>query len=112
MHVQVYNFWFQYFSTVQSSNALPVWLSNENIDEMTQLDADPVTDMMSSAQPPVGGVITETDPADPGRVVELQRIISRCRCQLFYASYGDVNLSQQSAFPAPVCMNQKMVYRF
>lgn len=34
--------------------------------------------------------------------VQLQRIISRCKCQIFYASYGKVGPDITLAIPPPV----------
>lgn len=95
---------------MKSYKATPVWLSNDNIDEAGALEHDPVADMLSSSQSPVSGVVTEMHP-ETKTTVELQRIISRCKCQLSYVSYGDVNISQEQHFPPPVT-SQTSVYLY
>ena len=37
-----------------------------------------------------------------GSSVQLQRIISRCKCQFFYAHYGEVDPSTLPEVPLPV----------
>lgn len=80
-----------------------VWLTREQIDEDSSTDHSPVAEMLtsSSSQPPVGGVLSVFDHVT-GTNVELQRIISRCRCQLFYASYGPVNMNEVKEIPPTV----------
>ena len=34
--------------------------------------------------------------------IQLQRIISRCKCQVFYAGYGEADPNEVASLPAPV----------
>lgn len=89
----------QYYATMMNSTS-PVWLSRENIEDTTPHDhGGPVADLLSSTQPPVGGVISQSH---GDSTVELQRVISRCKCQLFYASYGEVGIDQMRHVPPMV----------
>ena len=84
------------------SSTSPVWLSRAHIEDTTSHDQGPVADMLSrNTVPPVGGVITETSQSEKGGV-ELQRVISKCKCQLFYSSYGEVDADQMKHVPPMV----------
>lgn len=90
----------QYYSTMLSSTN-PVWLSRKHVEDTTSYVQGPVADMLSrNTVPPVGGVISEI--SQSGDSVELQRVISRCKCQLFYASYGEVDADQMKNVPPMV----------
>lgn len=74
-----------------------MWLSVENIEEKPTVVISDLPDLVGSGQS-VGGVVSSTvgGTADPGSApLQLQRIVSRCRCQFFYASYGE-NVNPES----------------
>ncbi|XP_077995172.1 bridge-like lipid transfer protein family member 2 [Glandiceps talaboti] len=84
----------QYFATVDQglseTHKIP-WLSVSNIEERSVTSCGNVADMVGSGQS-AGGVVSNTvgasSVADKQSTVQLQRMISRCSCQFFYASYG------------------------
>lgn len=65
-------------------------------------------DLVGSGQS-VGGVVSSTVGAtsDPASApIQLQRIVSRCGCQFFYASFGEnVDTSSLEEVPPLVCIN-------
>ncbi|KAL3182951.1 hypothetical protein MRX96_006747 [Rhipicephalus microplus] len=67
-----------------------VWLTVDNIEERSWTVIEAPADLVGSGQG-VGGVVSSTvgSASDPNTApLQLQRIISRCGCQFFYASYG------------------------
>lgn len=95
----------QYYATVspgENDSLLDeniMWLTVDNIQEKDK-DATVINELpdlphlVGSGQS-VGGVVSETVGA-PGLLghgeahpIQLQRIVSRCKCEFFYASYGD-----------------------
>ncbi|XP_055373341.1 protein hobbit [Condylostylus longicornis] len=95
----------QYYATVSAGESDAfldekiMWLTVDNIQEKDK-DATVINDLpdlphlVGSGQS-VGGVVSETvgvsSGVAPGEVqpVQLQRIVSRCKCEFFYVSYGD-----------------------
>uniref|UniRef100_T1IJV3 FMP27/BLTP2/Hobbit GFWDK motif-containing RBG unit domain-containing protein n=1 Tax=Strigamia maritima TaxID=126957 RepID=T1IJV3_STRMM len=95
----------QYYATVDPGELSPTldnihWLSVDNIEEKESMVVTDIPDMVGSGQG-VGGVVSDTVGAvgkprftselmvDATSSVQLQRIVSRCGCQFFYASYGE-----------------------
>lgn len=93
----------QYYATVDSGNDFEEdcypWLSKENVEDRTEEDLSGLPEMVSSGHS-VGGVVYSTIPGTKTQV-QLQRIISRCKCQIFYASYGKVGPDITLAIPPP-----------
>lgn len=108
----------QYYATVsagENDSLLEkeiMWLTVDNIQEKDQ-DATEISDLpdlphlVGSGQS-VGGVVSETVGAmgAPGlgesQPIQLQRIVSRCKCEFFYVSYGDtVDPSTITEVPPP-----------
>ncbi|CAE1281516.1 Protein KIAA0100 [Acanthosepion pharaonis] len=90
----------QYYATVDPGEVVTdediAWLSKENIEDRSEFDLEGLPEMVSSGQS-VGGVVNSTVSGQNGSVgqsVQLQRIVSRCRCQFFYAGYGEVESEQ------------------
>ncbi|XP_064459763.1 protein hobbit-like [Ornithodoros turicata] len=87
----------QYYATVDAgkpglwdSDGV-MWLTLDNIEERGCMVISDPPDLVGSGQS-VGGVVSSTvgGAPDPGEApLQLQRIISRCGCQFFYASYGE-----------------------
>nr|XP_002730876.1 PREDICTED: UPF0378 protein KIAA0100-like [Saccoglossus kowalevskii] len=85
----------QYFATVDQGlserHEIP-WLSVSNIEERSSVSTiGNVADMVGSGQS-AGGIVSNTVGAtssvmEDQSAVQLQRMISRCSCQFFYASY-------------------------
>ena len=90
----------QYYATVSAGHPASdpateniMWLTVDNIEERDDDDIREVPDLVGSGQS-VGGVVTETvgaASADEHDSIQLQRVVSRCRCEFFYASYGEVS---------------------
>ena len=82
-----------------------MWVSLENIEDRADPHVVGMTEMVSSGQS-VGSVVSSTstnpDPKDTSHGVQLQRIISRCKAQFFYASYGEVENNSLPEVPLPV----------
>ncbi|XP_063002776.1 bridge-like lipid transfer protein family member 2 [Elgaria multicarinata webbii] len=85
----------QYFATTESSplehEDLELWLEVKNIEEHRQRSLDSVQELMESGQAVGGMVSTTTDWNQPHEVQptqQVQRIISRCSCRMYYISYS------------------------
>ncbi|CAG2170224.1 unnamed protein product, partial [Oppiella nova] len=88
----------QYYATVDEGGVQPediTWLTVENIEEHNNRDIIELPDLVGSGHS-VGGVVSpevgtcsggESSGGTPS--IQLQRIVSRCKCQFFYASYDD-----------------------
>ncbi|XP_063151468.1 bridge-like lipid transfer protein family member 2 [Candoia aspera] len=89
----------QYFATTESSPSeredVQLWLEVKNIEEHPQRSLDSVQELMESGQAVGGMVSTTTDWNQPQEVQptqQVQRIISRCSCRMYYISYShDIN---------------------
>ncbi|XP_053222317.1 bridge-like lipid transfer protein family member 2 isoform X1 [Podarcis raffonei] len=89
----------QYFATTESSPSehedVQLWLEVKNIEEHRQRSLDSVQELMESGQAVGGMVSTTTDWNQPHEVQptqQVQRIISRCSCRMYYISYShDIN---------------------
>lgn len=89
----------QYFATISAKeqDALDeniLWLSTEHIGSArseSQVSLDDLPGMVGSGQS-VGGVISETVGGFDSSGQQLQRIVSRCNCEMVYLSYGDNTL--------------------
>ncbi|XP_028857357.1 protein KIAA0100-like isoform X2 [Denticeps clupeoides] len=85
----------QYFATMESGPSeqedWQLWLEVKNIEEQRQRPLDSVLELMESGQAVGGMVSTTTDWNVPSQVQEtqqVQRIISRCSCRMYYISYS------------------------
>lgn len=105
----------QYYATVAAGENDKVdenimWLTVDNIQEKDACvtviaDLPDVPHLVGSGQS-VGGVVTETVGAssiDAGRTnpVQLQRIVSRCKCEFFYAGYGETSIDPNTLEEVP-----------
>ncbi|CAM4667806.1 bridge-like lipid transfer protein family member 2 isoform X2 [Caretta caretta] len=85
----------QYFATTESSPAEredgQLWLEVKNIEEHRQRSLDSVQELMESGQA-VGGMVSTTTgwnhPSEAQQTQQVQRIISRCSCRMYYISYS------------------------
>ncbi|XP_069471435.1 bridge-like lipid transfer protein family member 2 isoform X2 [Ambystoma mexicanum] len=85
----------QYFATTESNPTEreegQLWLEVKNIEEHRQRTLDSVQELMESGQAVGGMVSTTTDwnqPAEAQQTQQVQRIISRCNCRMYYISYS------------------------
>ncbi|GBN08188.1 Protein KIAA0100, partial [Araneus ventricosus] len=86
----------QYYATVDAGVPSPtvddvMWLSIDNIEERESMVISDLPDLVGSGHS-VGGVVSSTVGAvsdSESAPTQLQRIVSRCGCQFFYASYGE-----------------------
>lgn len=104
----------QYYATVAAGENDKVenimWLTVDNIQEKDTFsavisDLPDVPHLVGSGQS-VGGVVTETVGAssiDAGKnnPVQLQRIVSRCKCEFFYAGYGETSIDPNTLEEVP-----------
>ncbi|KAG8178260.1 hypothetical protein JTE90_018807, partial [Oedothorax gibbosus] len=96
----------QYYATVDAGDPNPcndnMWLSVDNIEERESMVISDLPDLVGSGHS-VGGVISNTVGAisnPESAPAQLQRIVSRCGCQFFYASYGE-NMDPSSLEEVP-----------
>ncbi|XP_013780034.1 protein KIAA0100-like, partial [Limulus polyphemus] len=87
----------QYYATVDAGDPSPsfdnvMWLTVDNIEaQKDSMVISDLADLVGSGHS-VGGVVSSTvgGASDPTSApLQLQRIVSRCGCQFFYASYGE-----------------------
>ncbi|CAH0380913.1 unnamed protein product [Bemisia tabaci] len=102
----------QYYATVSAgeSDSLTeniMWLSVENIQEENPtviVDLPDVPDLVGSGKS-VGGVVSETVGATSDQnedaPLQLQRIVSRCKCEFFYAGYGELSIDPSTLKEVP-----------
>ncbi|XP_066998211.2 protein hobbit [Anabrus simplex] len=93
----------QYYATVSAGDDDTLhenimWLTLDNIQEKESstviADLPDVPHLVGSGQS-VGGVVSETVGASSmgeNPPIQLQRIVSRCRCEFFYAGYGESSI--------------------
>ncbi|GFS83721.1 protein KIAA0100 [Nephila pilipes] len=97
----------QYYATVDAGVPSPtvddvMWLSIDNIEEKESMVISDLPDLVGSGHS-VGGVVSSTVGAvsnPESAPTQLQRIVSRCGCQFFYASYGE-NMDPSSLEEVP-----------
>ena len=85
----------QYYATVNDVRGDDItWLTLDNIEERNNRDIIELPDLVGSGQS-VGGVVSAEvgsigNEASGGTTpIQLQRIVSRCNCQFFYANYDE-----------------------
>lgn len=105
----------QYYATVSAGHLDSVldknimWLTVDNIQkdkETTVINELPDLPHLVGSGQSVGGVVSETVGAvnmAPGGThpIELQRIVSRCKCEFFYVSYGDTSIDPGTLTEVP-----------
>ncbi|CAH1800960.1 unnamed protein product [Owenia fusiformis] len=97
----------QYYATVDAGKEASddiMWLPREYVEDRPSEEVEGIPEMVGSGQS-VGGVISSfvglSDKAAGALGVQMQRIISRCRCQFFYASFGEVDSTTLKEVPQP-----------
>lgn len=106
----------QYYATVSARHNDSLldenimWLTVDNIQkdkEATIINELPDLPHLVGSGQSVGGVVSETVGAvnmAPGGTppIELQRIVSRCKCEFFYVSYGDTSIDPGTLTEVPI----------
>ncbi|PNF40865.1 hypothetical protein B7P43_G15929 [Cryptotermes secundus] len=102
----------QYYATVSAgeNDSLDeniMWLTVENIQEKDSTviaDLPDLPHLVGSGQS-VGGVVSETVGASSNigenPPIQLQRIVSRCKCEFFYAAYGESSIDPSTLDEVP-----------
>jgi Golgi-body localisation protein domain/RNA pol II promoter Fmp27 protein domain len=105
----------QYYATVNDEEttemAKIMWLTLDNIQESDKStthttdfsDLPHIVANLASGQS-VGGVVSVGsnvgEMSDKSTLNQLQRIVSRCKCEFFYVSYGETTIDNMSELPA------------
>ncbi|XP_014240236.1 protein KIAA0100 [Cimex lectularius] len=105
----------QYYATVSAgeNDSLDdniMWLNVDNIkdkDECVIAELPDIPQLVGSGRS-VGGVVSETVGASSvgkNPPLQLQRIVSRCKCEFFYVCYGESSMSPSTLIgvPTPPC---------
>ncbi|XP_055610568.1 protein hobbit isoform X2 [Uranotaenia lowii] len=107
----------QYYATVSAEDgdtremAEIMWLTVDNIQEKdrdsTAINEYPDLPHLVGSGQSVGGVVSETvgvsgDSYKDGKCpIQLQRIVSRCKCEFFYVSYGETSIDPTTISEVP-----------
>ncbi|CAG9812625.1 unnamed protein product [Phaedon cochleariae] len=96
----------QYYATVNagendSSDENIMWLTVNNIQEKECEEISEPSEVpnMVGSGVSVGAVVSDT--VGPSDSRQLQRIVSRCKCEFFYADYGDISVDPEGIAEIP-----------
>ncbi|XP_066139777.1 protein hobbit isoform X1 [Euwallacea fornicatus] len=96
----------QYYATVNAagendSNENIMWLTVDNIQEKESAEISEPSEVpnMVGSGVSVGAVVSDT--VGPSTSRQLQRIVSRCKCEFYYASYGDISVDPEGIGEIP-----------
>lgn len=96
----------QYYATVNpgendSGYDNIMWLTVDNIQEKESAEISEVSEVpnMVGSGVSVGAVVSDT--VGPSNDRQLQRIVSRCKCEFFYADYGDISVDPEAVGEVP-----------
>ncbi|CAG9773769.1 unnamed protein product [Ceutorhynchus assimilis] len=97
----------QYYATVNAGendiNENIMWLTVDNIQEKESAEISEPSEVpnMVGSGVSVGAVVSDT--VGPSTSRQLQRIVSRCKCEFYYAGYGDISVDPEgiSEIPPP-----------
>ncbi|EFA07873.1 UPF0378 protein KIAA0100-like Protein [Tribolium castaneum] len=96
----------QYYATVNagendSVNENIMWLTVDNIQEKESTNISEPSEVpnMVGSGVSVGAVVSDT--VGPSTSRQLQRIVSRCKCEFFYAGYGDISVDPEAVAEVP-----------
>ncbi|CAG9838728.1 unnamed protein product [Diabrotica balteata] len=98
----------QYYATVNAgendtADENIMWLTVDNIQEKESAEISEPSEVpnMVGSGVSVGAVVSDT--VGPSSSRQLQRIVSRCKCEFFYADYGDISVDPEgiSEIPPP-----------
>ncbi|KAL3273173.1 hypothetical protein HHI36_014627 [Cryptolaemus montrouzieri] len=103
----------QYYATVNAGendcfNENIMWLTINNIQEKesTQISEPSEVPNMVGSGVSVGAVVSDT--VGPTNSSQLQRIVSRCKCEFFYANYGDISVDPENLCEVPAPPQQEV----
>ncbi|XP_060562860.1 LOW QUALITY PROTEIN: protein hobbit-like [Ruditapes philippinarum] len=105
----------QYYATVDpghefSDENIP-WLSKTHVEDRAEPDLSSLQEMAGSGHS-VGGIVNISYSGnDKNQTVQMQRIISRCKCQFFYVNYGEADPSLLQEVPPPPSDDSDMMQR-
>ncbi|KAG5900629.1 hypothetical protein JTB14_005906 [Gonioctena quinquepunctata] len=96
----------QYYATVNArendtTDDNIMWLTVDNIQEKgsTEISEPSEVPNMVGSGVSVGAVVSDT--VGPSCSRQLQRIVSRCKCEFFYADYGDISVDPKGIAEIP-----------
>ncbi|KAJ8953880.1 hypothetical protein NQ318_019120 [Aromia moschata] len=96
----------QYYATVNAGendtvNENIMWLTVDNIQEKESAEISEPSEVpnMVGSGVSVGAVVSDT--VGPSSSRQLQRIVSRCKCEFFYADYGDISVDPEGIAEIP-----------
>ncbi|XP_074027559.1 bridge-like lipid transfer protein family member hobbit isoform X2 [Leptinotarsa decemlineata] len=96
----------QYYATVNArendtTDDNIMWLTVDNIQEKesTEISEPSEVPNMVGSGVSVGAVVSDT--VGPSCSRQLQRIVSRCKCEFFYADYGDISVDPKGLGEIP-----------
>ncbi|KAH1025416.1 hypothetical protein HUJ05_010148 [Dendroctonus ponderosae] len=95
----------QYYATVNAGENDPneniMWLTVDNIQEKESAEISEPSEVpnMVGSGVSVGAVVSDT--VGPSTSRQLQRIVSRCKCEFYYASYGDISVDPEGIGEIP-----------
>ncbi|WAR03618.1 K0100-like protein [Mya arenaria] len=105
----------QYYATVDpgpefTDDTIP-WLSKAHVEDRSEPDPTSLQEMAGSGHS-VGGIInTCYAGAHKSKSIQMQRIISRCKCQFFYVNYGEADPLLLQEVPPPPSDDADMMQR-
>ncbi|XP_050307521.1 protein KIAA0100 isoform X2 [Anthonomus grandis grandis] len=95
----------QYYATVNAGendeNENIMWLTVDNIQEKESAEISEPSEVpnMVGSGVSVGAVVSDT--VGPSSSRQLQRIVSRCKCEFFYAGYGNISVDPEGVGEIP-----------
>ncbi|XP_076275427.1 bridge-like lipid transfer protein family member hobbit isoform X2 [Rhynchophorus ferrugineus] len=95
----------QYYATVNAGENDPneniMWLTVDNIQEKESAEISEPSEVpnMVGSGVSVGAVVSDT--VGPSTSRQLQRIVSRCKCEFYYAGYGDISVDPEGIGEIP-----------
>ncbi|XP_052234314.1 protein KIAA0100-like isoform X2 [Dreissena polymorpha] len=105
----------QYYATVDPGPELTEdnipWLSKTHVEDRSEPDPSSLQEMAGSGHS-VGGIVnTSYSGAHKHQTIQMQRIISRCKCQFFYVNYGEADPLLMQEVPPPPQDDSDMMQR-
>lgn len=95
----------QYYATVNAgendTGENIMWLTVDNIQEKESAEISEPSDVPNivGSGVSVGAVVSDT--VGPSTSSQLQRIVSRCKCEFYYAGYGDISVDPEGIGEIP-----------
>ncbi|KAL4223452.1 hypothetical protein ACF0H5_016923 [Mactra antiquata] len=105
----------QYYATVDpghefNDETIP-WLSKTHVEDRSEPDPSSLQEMAGSGHS-VGGIVNiNYSGTNKSQSVQMERIISRCKCQFFYVNYGEADPILLQEVPPPPSDDSDMMKR-